>query len=210
MKLVLDGIQKFHEKTPRGTLKERNGGGKGKKKREILGLPPFRGPTLSGPHPSDVCGPLKMHVLWFFLLCSSWKEESQKIGLAKIGQIFLAKVGLPQSRVIALSTLATIAMRDCAFDSGKMEFSLDELPIAEKFEHTCVGLAGSTADTLMHSGPVQFLPVLSGMSMDDTCLVVAQHLTSIPIFLEGLYGFACGGPLKERNDAFLASHSHGK
>ena len=36
---------KFHEKTPRETQKERNGGKKGKKKREILGPPP------SGPHP---------------------------------------------------------------------------------------------------------------------------------------------------------------
>ena len=45
---------KFHEKTPRETQKERNGGGKGKKKREILGSPPFRGPTFSRswPHPS--------------------------------------------------------------------------------------------------------------------------------------------------------------
>ena len=52
---------KFHEKTPRETQKQRNGGGKGKKKREILGPPPFgapprgptlRGPTLRGPHPS--------------------------------------------------------------------------------------------------------------------------------------------------------------
>ena len=42
---------KFHEKTPRETQKERNGGGKGKKKREILGLPPFGAPPF-GAHPS--------------------------------------------------------------------------------------------------------------------------------------------------------------
>ena len=41
---------KFYEKTPRETQKERNGGGKGKKKREILGLHPFGAPP-SGPHP---------------------------------------------------------------------------------------------------------------------------------------------------------------
>ena len=55
---------KFHEKTPRETQKQRNGGGKGKKKREILGpppigsppfgAPPFRGPTLRGPTFSEV------------------------------------------------------------------------------------------------------------------------------------------------------------
>ena len=38
---------KFNEKTPRETQKQRNGGGKGKTKREIWGPPPFGAPTLS-------------------------------------------------------------------------------------------------------------------------------------------------------------------
>ena len=40
---------KFNEKTPRETQKERNDGGKGKKKREILGLPPFGAPPFGAP-----------------------------------------------------------------------------------------------------------------------------------------------------------------
>ena len=40
---------KFHEETPRETQKERNGGGKGKKKSEILGGPAEGGPGKSKP-----------------------------------------------------------------------------------------------------------------------------------------------------------------
>ena len=40
---------KFHEKTPRETQKERNGGGKRKKKREIFGPPPFGAPPFEAP-----------------------------------------------------------------------------------------------------------------------------------------------------------------
>ena len=40
---------KFNEKTPRETQKERNGGGKGKKKSEILGGPAEGGPAEGGP-----------------------------------------------------------------------------------------------------------------------------------------------------------------
>ena len=40
---------KFNEKTPRETPKERNGGGKGKKKSEILGGPAEGGPVEGGP-----------------------------------------------------------------------------------------------------------------------------------------------------------------
>ena len=48
---------KFHEKTPEREEKNEFCGGRGKKKREILGLPPF-GPPPFGPHPS---GP---HWIW--------------------------------------------------------------------------------------------------------------------------------------------------
>ena len=58
---------KFHEKTPRETQKQRNGGGKGKKKREILGLPPFEA------HPSGS------------LLGKTLKLKLAKVGLAKVG-----------------------------------------------------------------------------------------------------------------------------
>ena len=51
-----------NERTPRERQKERNGGGKGKKKREILSLPPFRAPPFgssffwdSGPNPFLCC-----------------------------------------------------------------------------------------------------------------------------------------------------------
>ena len=40
---------KFNEKTPRETQKQRNGGGKGKKKSEILGGPAEGGPVEGGP-----------------------------------------------------------------------------------------------------------------------------------------------------------------
>ena len=47
---------KFHEKHPERHRNSETVAGKGKKKSEILGpppfgAPPFRGPTLSGPHP---------------------------------------------------------------------------------------------------------------------------------------------------------------
>ena len=48
---------KFHEKTPRETQKQRNGGGKGKKKRQILGPPTLRGPTLLGLVPPPIGAP---------------------------------------------------------------------------------------------------------------------------------------------------------
>ena len=39
----------FHEKTPRETQKERNGGGRGEKKKRNFGPPTLWGPTLCGP-----------------------------------------------------------------------------------------------------------------------------------------------------------------
>ena len=42
---------KIPREDPRETQKQRNGGGKGKKKRENFGPSPFWAPTLSGPHP---------------------------------------------------------------------------------------------------------------------------------------------------------------
>ena len=80
---------KFHEKTPRETQWERNGGGKGKKKREILGPPPFGAPPFGaslflglGPPPFEA---------------PPFEAGLAKVGqlkLAKVGQIFLAKVEL--------------------------------------------------------------------------------------------------------------------
>ena len=46
---VLQTPPKFHEKTHRETQKERNGGGKRKKKREIFGPPPFGAPPFEAP-----------------------------------------------------------------------------------------------------------------------------------------------------------------
>ena len=88
---------KFHEKTPRETQKERNGGGTGKKKREILG--PLRGPTFS-----RIRGPTKS--VWpksatpilakvdQLRLAKVGQLRLAKVGLAKVGQIRMAKVGL--------------------------------------------------------------------------------------------------------------------
>ena len=107
---------KFHEKTPRETQKERKWWReKGKKKREILGLPPLRGlrgPTLQGPTlggPKGVYSSLFVFfILLFFLLKkkanrlkhqfwpkSVWPKSATQI-LTKVGQFFLAKVGLGQ------------------------------------------------------------------------------------------------------------------
>ena len=86
-----------NEKTPRETQKERNDGGKGKKKREILGppplgpppfgAPPFGGPTLRGP---TLRGPPR----WAPTLAGPHQNKKlAKCGLAKFGQQKLAKFG---------------------------------------------------------------------------------------------------------------------
>ena len=79
---------KFHEKTQ----KKRNGGGRVKKKREILGPHPSRphpsGPHLSGPHLSGPRTPKVYSSKFFFH--PFWPNS----GLAKVGQIRMAKVGL--------------------------------------------------------------------------------------------------------------------
>ena len=83
---------KFHEKTPRETQKERNGGGKGKKKREILGT--LRGPTLRGP---TLRGPPFGAPLFLGLGPPTLRGPTLPpfgAGLAKVGQLRLAKVGL--------------------------------------------------------------------------------------------------------------------
>ena len=103
---------KFHEKTPRETPKERNGGGKGKKKSKILGGPAEGGPaegegcpgkskpttttTTTTPNPEQV-GPEG----WGLGL---WGSENlaktlklTKVGLAKVGQSRSIKVGQSRS-----------------------------------------------------------------------------------------------------------------
>ena len=102
---------KFNEKTPRETQKERNGGGKGKKKREIFGPPPFgastlRGPNLappfgphpSGPHPSGphplgpfrappsrVCSSMFRFFILFVLLFLKKEAKTESPLSAKVG-----------------------------------------------------------------------------------------------------------------------------
>ena len=97
---------KFHEKTPRETQKERNGGGRGKKKREILGLPPFGAPPFGAPP------------------FGAGLAEVGQLRLAKVGQIFLAKVGLAkvgigQSRPIRMAKvgLAKVGLSHCMLGS---------------------------------------------------------------------------------------------
>ena len=84
---------KFHEKTPRETQRERNGGEKGKKKREILGPPPFGAPPFGAP-PFGVL-PLGAS-LFLGLGPPPFGALPFGAGLAKVGQLRLAKVGLPK------------------------------------------------------------------------------------------------------------------
>ena len=79
---------KHHQNSTEGptreTQKERNGGGRGKKKRENFGLPTLLSPTLRGPtlrHPN---------------FGQSRSIKVAKVGLAKVGlaKVGLAKVGL--------------------------------------------------------------------------------------------------------------------
>ena len=90
--------------------------GNGRKQRENFGPPTFRaspsGPHPSGPHPSGPhpSGPtLLVFVLPCFVFsscCYFFEKEGQKtetpilaeVGLAKVGQIRVAKVGFGQSR----------------------------------------------------------------------------------------------------------------
>ena len=66
--------QKFHEKTLRGTQKERNGGGRGKKARNVASLPPppFGAPPFGAP--KGVCSSVFFFFFFFFhlvvLFCS--------------------------------------------------------------------------------------------------------------------------------------------
>ena len=100
---------------------ERNGGGKGKKKGEILGpstlsgphpfgAPPFRGSTLRGPTfsrfgPPTLSGP---HPFGAGLAKVGQIEGWPTSGLAKIGQIRMAKVGLAK---VGLSRSAGLGCR---------------------------------------------------------------------------------------------------
>ena len=106
---------KLNEKTPRETQKERNGGGRGKKKAKFWAPHPSR-PHPSGPHPSGpffwVWGPHPCLFFWFFF----WGEKSclwfgretktpiwAKVGLAKVshpnfGQSRSIKVGWVEGR----------------------------------------------------------------------------------------------------------------
>ena len=96
---------KFHEKTPRQKQKERNGGGRGKKKREILGPPPFRAPPFGAPKWLFFCA--------FFILCSHFffEKEGQKTETPILAKVGLSKVGHPnfgQSRSIKVGQSRSI------------------------------------------------------------------------------------------------------
>ena len=80
------------------TPKQRNGGGRGEKKRQILaphpsGAPPFAGRTLRGPHPSGLL-PSGPHPT--VKLAAVWPKSATPI-VAKVGQLRLAKVGQSRS-----------------------------------------------------------------------------------------------------------------
>ena len=111
-------------------------------------------------------------------------------------------------RVMALSTLAYLPLPyvECAFDSLKMEFLVDELPIVEYFEHTYVGTdrVNSRHPIALRSRPI-FAPAFWNVHgrylfgfPTTTNAVERFHLTqqqllhntshpSIPVFLEGLH-----------------------
>ena len=97
-----------------------------------------------------------------------------------------------------------------------------------------LGLIGSTADTRTHSGPVECLPLVSGISMGDICLVFQQPqmqwsvsiwpnnncCTTLPILPSQSLWRGCTAnwpwwtcvwePSKQGNDGNLALHSRGK
>ena len=76
---------KFHEKTSRETEKELKWAGEGKKKREILGLPPFGAPPC-GAHPSGV----RFFWVWAPPFGPHHDTHTDPNGLAQNG---LAKIG---------------------------------------------------------------------------------------------------------------------
>ena len=105
---------KFHKKTPRERQQERKWGGRGEKKREILGPPPFgvvRGPTLRGPHPSaHPSGPSPFGALTFsgfglppFGAATIWGrtdcETTKTLILAKNGKLVLAQIGRARNTI---------------------------------------------------------------------------------------------------------------
>ena len=97
---------KFHEKTPRETPRERNGDGRGKKKREILGPHPS-GPHPSGPNFSGFGGPTLLGPT----RGGSQKSETPiwaKVGMAKVGHLVLAKVGLAKVGQIRMAKVGQI------------------------------------------------------------------------------------------------------
>ena len=104
-----------HEKTPRETEEERIGGGRGKKKRYILG-PPTSGPTLrghlSGPHPVGL-------------------SKVDQIRMAKVGHICLTKVGLAKVGIshILINQWASSKCQTI------VEHALPPHPISLRFRH---------------------------------------------------------------------------
>ena len=108
------GASKHHQNSTRRhpeRHKSENGGGRGKKKREILGLPPFQA-SPSGPHFSGrglkgvsppLCGGIGQKTKTPILAKNRfgqsrppkiWPKFCGQLRLAKVGQHFLAKVGL--------------------------------------------------------------------------------------------------------------------
>ena len=85
------------EDTQRETKRMKMGAGEGKKKREILGSPPFGAPPW---HHPPFLGPILFGPFFFWVWAPPFgdhhdtKLDLAKNGLAKIGQIRMAKTGL--------------------------------------------------------------------------------------------------------------------
>ena len=156
---------KKHKKTPRETQKERNGDGKGKKKRDFFGPPPFGAPPFGAPpFGAPPFGCLFFYALFFRLVVLFFGQKTEtpilaKAGLAKVGQLRLAKVGLAkvgigQSRPIRMAKVGLAKVGISLLASVEVKFPHKHVrphPSPCLAANPCGGCLQSEAPPAQHS-----------------------------------------------------------